>query len=233
MVQFSSPRLPQPSGRQGKASDDTAPVTHPTDPPDAVVHPDPVVLDGDTLTPRRVALIAREGAEARLAPEARARNDVARETLAALLALRRRALRGLDRGRSAASSTPSTPTIRPAPGWRCCAATRAARGARCPPRLVRAAMATRANQLAAGGAGVSAELLDTLVEALNAGLSPFTRELGSLGTGDLTNLADIGLCLLGEGEVWRGDELVDAGRRRCATPGSSRRCSVPATGWRS
>jgi histidine ammonia-lyase len=72
-------------------------------------------------------------------------------------------------------------------------------------------MATRANQLAAGGAGVAAELLDALVDALNAGLSPFTRELGSLGTGDLTNLADIALCLLGEGEVWRGDELVDAG----------------------
>src|SRR5581483_9305185 len=77
--------------------------------------------------------------------------------------------------------------------------------------LVRAAMATRANQLAAGGAGVAGELLDALVGLLAAGLSPFTRELGSLGTGDLTALADIGLALLGEGRVWRGDELVDAG----------------------
>jgi histidine ammonia-lyase len=59
-----------------------------------------VVLDGATLTPREVALIAREGAEARLAPEARARNDAARGAIADLLArgddLRR------DRGRCAA-----------------------------------------------------------------------------------------------------------------------------------
>jgi histidine ammonia-lyase len=76
---------------------------------------------------------------------------------------------------------------------------------------VRAAMATRANQLGAGGAGVAPGLLDGLVAALNAGFLPFTRELGSLGTGDLTALADIALALLGIGQVWRGDDLVDAG----------------------
>ena len=77
--------------------------------------------------------------------------------------------------------------------------------------LVRAAMVTRANQIGAGGAGVAGELLDALVSVLNADLVPFTRQLGSLGTGDLTSLADIGLALLGEGQMWRGDELVDAG----------------------
>ena len=61
-----------------------------------------------------------------------------------------------------------------------------------------------------GSSGVAGELLDTLVGALNAGLTPFTRELGSLGTGDLTNLADVALALLGEGRVWRGDDLIDA-----------------------
>ena len=80
-----------------------------------------------------------------------------------------------------------------------------------PAHVVRAAMATRANQIGAGGAGVARELLDALIGALNAGLSPFTRELGSLGTGDLTNLADIALALVGEGQVWRGDDLLDAG----------------------
>ena len=65
--------------------------------------------------------------------------------------------------------------------------------------LVRAAMAVRANQIGAGGAGVATELLDALVGAINAGITPITRELGSLGTGDLTALSDIGLALLGEG----------------------------------
>src|SRR5205814_89394 len=46
--------------------------------------------------------------------------------------------------------------------------------------------------------------------ALNAGFIPFTRELGSLGTGDLTTLADIALSLVGEGQAWLGEELVAA-----------------------
>jgi histidine ammonia-lyase len=83
-------------------------------------------------------------------------------------------------------------------------------------------MATRANQLGAGGTGVAPELLDALVAALNTDFLPFTRELGSLGTGDLTTLSDIALCLLGEGSVWLGDELADAGdalRMAGITPG--------------
>ncbi len=180
------------------------------DPPDAVVHPDPVSLDGDTLTPRGVALIAREGAEALLAPGARARNDEARATLAALIESGAE-LYGVSTGVGALREHPVDPADQAGTGHAVLRSHAGGAGRPLPASLVRAAMATRANQLAAGGAGVSAELLDTLVEALNAGLSPFTRELGSLGTGDLTNLADIGLCLLGEGEVWRGDELVDAG----------------------
>ncbi len=181
----------------------------PTDPPEAVVQPDPVVLDGDTLTPRRVALIAREGAEALLAPEARARNDVARESLAALLASGAE-LYGVSTGVGALREHPVDPGDQAGTGLALLRSHAGGAGRPLPATLVRAALTTRANQLAAGGAGVSAELLDTLVAVLNAGLSPFTRELGSLGTGDLTNLADIGLCLLGEGAVWRGDELVGA-----------------------
>jgi len=185
-------------------------VPHPAEPPEAVLAPEPVVLDGDTLTPRLVARIAREGAEARLAPQARARNDRARETLAALIASGA-ALYGVSTGVGALREHPVDPADRAGTGLSLLRSHAAGAGRPLPATLVRAAMAARANQLAAGGAGVSAELLDALVGALNAGLSPFTRELGSLGTGDLTNLADIGLCLLGEGEMWRGDELVDAG----------------------
>lgn len=180
-----------------------------SDPPDAVVQPDPVVLDGDTLTPRRVTLIAREGALAELTPEARARNDVARASLAALIEAGAD-LYGVSTGVGALREHRVEPGDRAGSGLALLRSHAGGAGRALPASLVRAAMATRANQLAAGGAGVSAELLDALVLALNAGLSPFTRELGSLGTGDLTNLADIALCLLGEGEVWRGDELVDA-----------------------
>ena len=51
----------------------------------AVQTPDEVLLDGETLTPDAVALIARHGAPARLADEARTRNDEARGAIAALI----------------------------------------------------------------------------------------------------------------------------------------------------
>src|ERR1700722_18477851 len=46
----------------------------------------PVALDGSTLTPDAVALVARDGVPVRLAPEAHARNDEARRAIADLLA---------------------------------------------------------------------------------------------------------------------------------------------------
>ncbi|MDQ6835846.1 MAG: aromatic amino acid lyase, partial [Actinomycetota bacterium] len=167
------------------------------------------ILDGATLTPKGVALIARYGAPAQLAPDARRRNDDARGAIRDLLA----------RGDDLYGVSTGVGALR---GYRVPAARReqysldllrshaCGAGEPLPARIVRAAMATRANQIGAGGAGVAAELLDALVGALNAGLSPFTRELGSLGTGDLTSLADIALALLGEGQVWRRDELIDA-----------------------
>jgi histidine ammonia-lyase len=156
-----------------------------------------------------VARIAREGATAELAAEARSRNDAARQAADAVL----------DRGEELYGVTTGVGPLR---GHRLDEEERAAHqirllrshacGAGWPLRTerVRAAMATRANQLGAGGAGVAPELLDGLVAALNAGFLPFTRELGSLGTGDLTTLSDIALALLGEGQAWLGEELVDA-----------------------
>ena len=82
--------------------------------------------------------------------------------------------------------------------------------------VVRAAMAVRANQLGAGGAGVGDSLLDGLLGALRTGVTPLARELGSLGTGDLTVLAEIGLALGGEGQCWVGDDVVPAGEALAA-----------------
>src|SRR3984957_17294070 len=177
--------------------------------PAAVIKPEPVLLDGATLTPRKLALIAREGAIAELTGDPHARNDAARDAIESLLA-RGDHLYGVTTGVGALRGyrVPKNRRERYSLGLlrsHACGA-----GYPLPAQIVRAAMATRANQIGAGGAGVASELLDALVGALNAGLSPFTRELGSLGTGDLTNLADIALALLGEGQLWRGDELVDA-----------------------
>jgi histidine ammonia-lyase len=169
-----------------------------------------VVLDGATLTAPAVARVARGGAPVELAAEAARRNEAARVTLAAVLE-RGEPIYGVSTGVGSlreypVHEDPSIYSLRLLRSHACGA------GRVVPLELVRAAMAVRANQLGAGGAGVAEELLDTLVALLNAGLSPFTRELGSLGTGDLTALADIGLALLGEGQIWRGERLLDAGQ---------------------
>jgi histidine ammonia-lyase len=173
--------------------------------------PDSVVLDGATLTPDAVALIARGDAPVQLARAARERNDRARAAVAALLA-RGDHLYGATTGVGALRAYRVPKRERNRYGMSLLRSHACGAGRPVPAELVRAAMATRANQLGAGGAGVADELLDALVAALNAGLTPFTRELGSLGTGDLTALADIALALLAEGRVWRGDELVDAAK---------------------
>jgi histidine ammonia-lyase len=171
--------------------------------------PATVVLDGATLTPAGVAAIARGGAAAELSQDARERNDRAQAAIVALLA-RGDELYGVTTGVGALRAYRVPPRRRERYSLQLLRSHACGAGPPLPVALVRAAMATRANQIGAGGAGIATELLEAVVGTLNAGLTPFTRELGSLGTGDLTNLSDIALALLGEGRMWRGDELVDA-----------------------
>lgn len=168
-----------------------------------------VILDGRTLTPAQVATVAREGRPVSLDDAARARNAAAAEALAALL----------DAGTPVYGVTTGVGPLRSrelGPGERSGHQLRLLRSHACgagqplAPERVRAALVVRANQIGAGGAGVSNDLLDASVAALNAGFVPFSRELGSLGTGDLTVLADIALALLGEGRAWRDGRVVAA-----------------------
>ena len=65
----------------------------------------------------------------------------------------------------------------------------------------RAMMLLRANSLSKGFSGVRAEVVDTLCEMLNRGVTPFVPSQGSVGaSGDLAPLAHLALALIGEGE---------------------------------
>jgi histidine ammonia-lyase len=75
-----------------------------------------------------------------------------------------------------------------------------------PAREVRAMLAVRANQLLAGGAGLRPGVVTALCEALESGAYPIVNEFGSVGTGDIAALAQMGLALAGE-QAWN----VDAG----------------------
>jgi histidine ammonia-lyase len=168
-----------------------------------------VILDGRTLTARDVAAVARRGATAELDRAARERNATAAGALAELLE-RGEAVYGVTTGVGEFRSRNVAPSERAGQQLRLLRSHACGGGRLLAPELVRAAMMVRANQLGAGGAGVSVELLDALVAAVNAGFVPAAHELGSLGTGDLTVLAEIGLALLGEGQAWHDGALVRA-----------------------
>jgi histidine ammonia-lyase len=160
-------------------------------------------LDGRSLTPAGVADIARGRAVAVIGDDARKRNAAAERLVRTML----------DRGDLLYGVTTGVGSLRSArsaledPGdhqWRLVRSHAGGGGAPLAVEIVRAAMVVRANQIGAGGAGVGDAVLDGLVDLLRTGVTPVVRELGSLGTGDLTVLAEIGLVLGGEGECWVG-----------------------------
>src|SRR4051795_10373088 len=66
----------------------------------------------------------------------------------------------------------------------------------------RAAMAIRLHQITSGRSGVSAGLASSLGAAIASGAVPELHRFGSIGTGDLVPLAELGLTLVGE-RPWR------------------------------
>jgi histidine ammonia-lyase len=84
----------------------------------------------------------------------------------------------------------------------------------------RAMLLLRAHVLALGHSGVRPELVDLMVQMLNADVIPSVPEQGSLGaSGDLAPLANLALPMIGAGEV-----LADAGSEPAA--GAMRRAGL-------
>ncbi|MFL5487114.1 MAG: histidine ammonia-lyase, partial [Gemmatimonadaceae bacterium] len=80
-------------------------------------------------------------------------------------------------------------------------------GDRLPEPEVRAMMLLRANVIAKGYSGARPELVDLLLAMLNADIYPPIPEQGSVGaSGDLAPLAHLGLALIGEGTLIKGDQ---------------------------
>jgi histidine ammonia-lyase len=73
----------------------------------------------------------------------------------------------------------------------------------------RAAMAIRLHQITSGRSGVSAGLAASLGAAVAHGAVPDLHRFGSIGTGDLVPLAELGLTLVGE-RPWRSGEAPNA-----------------------
>lgn len=163
-------------------------------------HADPVVLDGIGLRVEDVVSLA--DGTARPEPGTDAMKRVAESWDAA----RQIAATGRVYGRSTgvgANRNEDVPTEAAAEhGLRLLRSHAGAIGEELPARQVRALLAVRANQLLAGGAGLRPTMVTALCEALESGAYPVLNEFGSVGTGDIAALAQVGLALAGE-HPWR------------------------------
>ncbi len=80
--------------------------------------------------------------------------------------------------------------------------------------VVRAMIVSRVNGMLKAGVGVTRELIELLVALLNQRVHPVVRMIGSVGQGDLSEMADIGKVAIGrgwaeyEGDTMRGEEAL-------------------------
>src|SRR5471030_2242228 len=81
-------------------------------------------------------------------------------------------------------------------------------GALLSPVLVKGLMVARLNSLMQGYSGVHTDVVELLQELINKNITPCIYEHGGVGaSGDLVQLAHLGLVLIGEGEVIFEDKL--------------------------
>jgi histidine ammonia-lyase len=73
---------------------------------------------------------------------------------------------------------------------------------------VRAMLFARIAGMAAGGSGVSQEVLDALVAFLNRRVHPIVPTIGSIGVADLPQLSHLALPLIGEGQAEFAGEVL-------------------------
>src|SRR5512132_672122 len=160
-----------------------------------------IALTASGLTPAEVVAVARADAEVELAEDAR---DAMAESAAIVerLAASPEPVYGVSTGFGSLATTP-IPAERREELQRALIRSHAAgMGEPIEREVVRAMMLLRARSLAMGYSGARPEIAETMLELLNAGITPIVPEHGSLGaSGDLAPLAHCGLALIGEGEV--------------------------------
>ncbi len=83
-------------------------------------------------------------------------------------------------------------------------------GDKLPIRTVRAAMATRLNNIAYGSTGVTIQVAQQIEDFLNNGITPVMPETGSIGMADITIMGHLGLALIGEGKVYYKNKEIAA-----------------------
>jgi histidine ammonia-lyase len=156
-----------------------------------------VTLGAGPLTPAVVVEVAG-GRRVRLAQEARERM-LSTRSLAERLVARGDVVYGLTTGVGALKTVGIAEEAQGAFNKLLLRAHAVGHGEPVPPEWVRATMVVRAGGLAIGAAGVRPTVPEAFCEALNAGFAPAVHRIGSVGQADLSQMAEIGLALTGDG----------------------------------
>jgi histidine ammonia-lyase len=164
-----------------------------------------VTVEPTGITAADVIAVARDEARAALSPAA---VDAMAASRAIVDGIERegRPVYGVSTGFGALASTFIAPQRRAELQHALIRSHAAGIGAPMPREVVRAMMLLRVRSLAFGRSGVRPVVAGALVDLLNAGITPWVPEHGSLGaSGDLAPLAHCALVLLGEGWVLAKD----------------------------
>jgi histidine ammonia-lyase len=167
----------------------------------AVGHPEAVVIRAEALSRSDVVAVARHGAPVRIDEDVPATMERSRKHVHAHLD-QDRPVYGITTGFGALADVRIPAADLQRLQTNVLRSHAAGAGQLLPAEVVRAMMLLRARTLASGYSGVRPALVERFVELLNAGITPAVPSRGSVGaSGDLAQLAHIGLCLIGEGSV--------------------------------
>ncbi|WP_327008487.1 histidine ammonia-lyase [Dactylosporangium sp. NBC_01737] len=174
-----------------------------------------ITVTASGITPADLIAVARGNARVTLAQDAL---DAMRTSRSIVDAIERdgRPVYGVSTGFGALANTFIAPERRAELQHALIRSHAAGIGAPMPREVVRAMMLLRIRSLAMGRSGVRPEIATGLVDLLNADVTPWVPEHGSLGaSGDLAPLAHVALVLIGEGWVLAKDgtrvSAADAG----------------------
>jgi histidine ammonia-lyase len=181
-----------------------------------------VTVGPDGVRPEHVVAVARHGARVELSEPALSAMATSRSIVDGI-ERDARAVYGVSTGFGALANTFIAPERRAELQHALIRSHSAGMGEPMPADVVRAMMLLRIRSLAMGRSGVRPLVARSLVDLLNADITPWVPEHGSLGaSGDLAPLAHCALVLLGEGWV-RADDggrmpAADALRRAGLSP---------------
>ena len=167
-----------------------------------------VVVGPSGVTAQDVLAVARAGARVELSAESLAKVGAARQFIDELAA-KPEPVYGVSTGFGALAVRHISPELRAQLQRNIVRSHAAGMGPRVEREVVRALMFLRLKTVASGHTGVRPEVLQTMADVLNAGITPAVHEYGSLGcSGDLAPLSHCALTLLGEGEAEGPDGVV-------------------------